>query len=193
MRKNRVPSLGRKDPLQKEMATTPVFLPGKFLDIPWNSLPGQRSWVGCSPVQFSCSVVTPWTAACQTSLSIINSQSLLRLMPIESVMPSNLSPSVVPFSSHLQSSPASGSFPVSQLFTPGGQSIGASSSASVLPTNIQDWFPLGWTFWISLQPVSAPLLLWVCPTCYRSWPLLLLLAPAQISPTPSTISLDYLS
>ena len=61
------------------------------------------------------------------------------------------SSSVVPFSSHLQSFPASGSFPMSQLFTWGGQSIGISASASVLPMNIQDWFPLGWTLWISLQ------------------------------------------
>ena len=57
--------------------------------------------------------------------------------------------SVIPFSSCLQSFPASGSFPVSRLFTSGGQSIGASASASVLL--IQDWFPLGWTGWISLQ------------------------------------------
>ena len=57
---------------------------------------------------------------------------------------------VVPFSC-LQSFPASGSFPVSQFFTSGGQSTGVSASASVLPMNIQDWFPLGWTGWISLQ------------------------------------------
>ena len=59
--------------------------------------------------------------------------------------------SVVPFSSHLQSFPASGSFQMSQFFTSGGQSIGVSASASVLPMNIQDWFPLGLTGWISLQ------------------------------------------
>ena len=59
--------------------------------------------------------------------------------------------SVVPFSSCLQSFPASGSFQMSQLFTSDGQSIGISSSASVLPMNIQDWLPLGWTGWISLQ------------------------------------------
>ena len=62
-----------------------------------------------------------------------------------------ISSSVVPFSSCLQSFSASASFPVSQLFTPGGQSIGASASASVLPMNIRDWSPLGWTGWISLQ------------------------------------------
>ena len=62
-----------------------------------------------------------------------------------------ISSSVIPYSSHLQSFPASGSFPMSQLFTTGGQSIGVSASASVLPMNIQDWFPLGYTGLISLQ------------------------------------------
>ena len=59
--------------------------------------------------------------------------------------------SVVPFSSCLQSFPASGSFQMSQFFTSSGQSTWVSASASVLPVNIQDWFPLGWTGWISLQ------------------------------------------
>ena len=62
-----------------------------------------------------------------------------------------ISSSVISFSSCLQSFPASGSFPLSQFFTSGGQSIGVSASASVLPMNIQDWFPLGLTGWISLQ------------------------------------------
>ena len=62
-----------------------------------------------------------------------------------------ISSSFVPFSFHLQSFPISGSFPKSQFFTPCGQSIGISASASVLPMSIQDWFPLGWTGWISLQ------------------------------------------
>ena len=62
-----------------------------------------------------------------------------------------ISSSVFPFSSSLQSFPASGSFQTSQLFTSGGQSIGVSASASVLPVNTQDWSPLGWTGWISLQ------------------------------------------
>ena len=61
------------------------------------------------------------------------------------------SSSVVPFSSHLQSFPASGSFQMSQFFASGGQSIGVSALASVLSINVQDWFPLGWTGWISLQ------------------------------------------
>ena len=63
----------------------------------------------------------------------------------------DISSSVVPFSSCPQSLPASGSFPMSQPFAWGGQSIGVSASASVLPTNTQDWSPLGWTGWISLQ------------------------------------------
>ena len=62
-----------------------------------------------------------------------------------------ISSSVVPFSSCLQSFPASEFFPVIQFFASGVQSIGASASSSVLPMNIQDWFPLGWTSWISLQ------------------------------------------
>ena len=62
-----------------------------------------------------------------------------------------ISSSVVPFSSCPQSFPASGSFQMSQLFASGGQSIGVSASTSVLPMNSQDWSPLGWTGWISLQ------------------------------------------
>ena len=93
--------------------------------------------------------MTPWTAAHQASLSITNSRSLLKLMSLESVMPSNhfilcsllllpwIFPSIRVFST--------------QFFTSGGQSIGVSASTSVLPMNIQGWFPLGWAGWISLQ------------------------------------------
>ena len=97
--------------------------------------------------------VTPWTAACQASLSITNSLSLLKLMSIESITDGhpNILSSVVPFSSCLQSSPASGSFPMSLFFASGGQNIGVSASALVLPMNTQDWSPLEWTGWISLQ------------------------------------------
>ena len=72
-------------------------------------------------------------------------------MSTESVMPSNHLILCLPFSSCPQSFPASGSFPMSQLFASDGQSIGVSASASVLPMNIYDWSPLGWTGWISLQ------------------------------------------
>ena len=94
---------------------------------------------------------TSWTAARQASLSITNSRSLLKLMSTESVMPSNHFIPVIPFASRLQSFPESGSIPVSQFFASGGQSIGVSASASVLPMNIQDWFPLELTGMISLQ------------------------------------------
>ena len=93
---------------------------------------------------------TSWIAAHQASLSITNSRSLLKLMSIESLMPSNNLILVIPFSSCLQSFPASGSFPVSQFFASGGQRFGVSASASILPMNIQSWFPLGWTGLISL-------------------------------------------
>ena len=92
---------------------------------------------------------TPWTAACQASLSITNSWSLLKLMSIESGMHPTISSPVVPFSSCLYSFPTSGSFPMSWHLN-GGQSVEGSASASVLPINIQNWFPLGWTGWISL-------------------------------------------
>ena len=93
---------------------------------------------------------TPWTADNEASLSITISQSSLKLMSIESVMPT-ISSSFVPFSSCLQSFPASGSFQMSHLFASGGQSIGVSAWASVLPMNIQDWYPLWWTGLITLQ------------------------------------------
>ena len=94
--------------------------------------------------------VAPWTAAPQASLSFTNSQSLFKLMSIESVMPSNhlilcrpllLLPSIFPRIRVFQ---------MSQLFASGGQSIEVLASTSVFPVNIQDWSPLGWTGWISL-------------------------------------------
>ena len=115
-----------------------------------------KTFFSCySSVQFSFSLrpslCDPVDCSHQASLSITNSQSLLNLMSIELVMPSTISSSVVPFFCCLQSFSASGSFQVSQFFAPGGQRIGVSALASVLPTNIQDWFPLGWTGLISLQ------------------------------------------
>ena len=89
--------------------------------------------------------VTPWTAACQASLSITNSRSLLKLMSLSRWCHPTSSSSVVPFSSCLQSFPESGFFQMSQLFTSGGQNIGVSASTLVCPMNIQDWFPLGCT------------------------------------------------
>ena len=85
------------------------------------------------------------------SLSCTMSQNLLRFMSIEVVVLSNHFISAAPFSFCLQSFPASRSFPMSWFFTSGGKSIEASASASVLPKNIQGWFPLGLTAWISFQ------------------------------------------
>ena len=93
---------------------------------------------------------TTWTAAHQASLSITNSRSPPKLMSISRWCHPTISSSVVPFSSCLQSFPASASFSMSQLFASSGPSTGISASTSSLPMNIQDWFPLGWTGWISL-------------------------------------------
>ena len=97
---------------------------------------------------------TPWIAARQASLSITNSQRSLRLT--SNVMPSSHLILHRPLLLLTQSLPASKSFPMSQLFSWGGQSIGVSASASVLPMNTQDWSPLGWTGWISLQSKGLP-------------------------------------
>ena len=94
--------------------------------------------------------VTPWTAVCRASLSITNSQSFLKFMSIVSVMPSNylifchplLLPSIFP---------SIKVFPNESSLHSSGQSFGTSTLASVLPVNIKDWSPLGWTGWISLQ------------------------------------------
>ena len=109
----------------------------------------------CYSLQFSHSLVSdslsPWTAAHHASLSITKSLSPPKPMSIESVMPSNHLILCVPFSFCPQSFPASGSFQMSQFFASGGPSIEVSASTSVLPMNTQDWSPLGWTGWISLQ------------------------------------------
>ena len=87
---------------------------------------------------------TPWTTARQASLSITNTRGHPNPCPSSWWCHSTISSSVIPFSSCPQSFPESGSFQMSQLFTSGGQSIGVSASASVLPMNTQDWSPLGW-------------------------------------------------
>ena len=104
--------------------------------------PSQSSFSSVQSLSHVRLFATPWTAARQASLSIINSWSLLKLMSFESVMPSNHLILCYPLFSHLQSCPASGSFPVSQFFTSGGQIIGTSASASIHPMNIKGWFPL---------------------------------------------------
>ena len=94
---------------------------------------------------------TPWTAARQTSCSSPTPGVYSNSCPLSWWCHPTISSSVDPFSSHLQSFAASGSFQMRQLFTSGGQSIGVSASGSVLPPNIQNWLPLGWTGWISLK------------------------------------------
>ena len=95
--------------------------------------------------------VTPWTAAPRLPYPSPSPGVGSNSCPLSPCCHPTISSSIIPFSSCLQSFSASGSFPVSQLFTSGGPSIGASASASVPPMNIQDWFPLGLTCWISLQ------------------------------------------
>ena len=94
--------------------------------------------------------VTPWTTARQASLFITNSGVHPNPCPLSRWWHPAISSSIVPFSSCPQSLPASGSFPMSQLFAWCGKSIGVLASTSVLSMNTQDWSPLGWTDWISL-------------------------------------------
>ena len=94
---------------------------------------------------------TPWTAEHQASLSITNSRSLLKFMSIEMMRPSSHLVLCHPLLLLPQSFPESGSFPMSHFFPSGDQSIGVSASASVLPMNIQGWFPLGLIGLISLK------------------------------------------
>ena len=104
--------------------------------------------------QFSHSVrfsVTPWTAARQASLSIVTPGVYSDSCPLSRWCHPTISSSVIPFSSRLQSFPASGSFQMGRFFASGGQSIGVSASTSDFPMNTQDSSPLGWTGWISLQ------------------------------------------
>ena len=123
----------------------------------WNGNNGRNSmkWTRTCSGQFSHSVVsnsaTPSIAARQASLSITNSGVYPNSCASSQWCHPAISSSVVPFSSYLQSLPASGTFPRSQLFAWGGQSTGVSASASVLPMHTQDWCSLGWTGWISSQ------------------------------------------
>ena len=111
----------------------------------------QLSWV-----HFSCSVMFDYLQRHGLQLARPPCLSLTtgvypNSCPLSQWCHATISSSVIPFLSCLQSFPASGSFPVSQFFPSAGQSIGVSASTSVLPMNTQDWSPLGWTGWISLQ------------------------------------------
>ena len=133
-----------------------ILLLKTFKNIFWRSwnLSLLKSHISFSSVQLlscACLFATPWTTAYQASLSNINSQSPHKPMSLSWWCHPIISSSVVSFSSCPQSFPASGCFQMSQFLAWGGQSIGVSTSASVLPMSTQDWSPLGWTGWISFQ------------------------------------------
>ena len=102
-------------------------------------------------------VPVSWKNMSYSKISSVQSLSGVWLLPCSNSCPltqwchPTISSSVIPFSSHLQSFPAAESFQMSQFFASGAQSIGVQASASVIPMNIQDWFPLGFTGWISLK------------------------------------------
>jgi len=126
------------------------IIPGKLLELSYKKLfwKKEKSCLVVKKLQFSSVhllsrirlFATPWTVAHQASLSITNSEfTQTHVHYVSDIQPSH---PVIAFSSRLQSFPASESFPMSQFFASGGQSIGVSASLSVLPMNIQDWFPL---------------------------------------------------
>ena len=122
--------------------------PFRPLKITWTTSPNLSMYQSVQSLSCVWLFATPWITARQASLSITNSQSLLKLMSIELVMPSSHLILCHPLPLLPPIPPESGSFPMSQLFTWSGQSTGV--SASILPMNTQDWSPLGWTGWISL-------------------------------------------
>ena len=119
---------------------------------------------------------TPWTVARQASLPSPSPRACSNSSPLSQWCHPTISSSVVPFSSCLQSFPASGSFLISRLSESGGQSIGA--SASVLPVNIQDWFPLGLTCLISLFDQQGVIMLFslnIYQLCIFSFKIILII------------------
>ena len=132
-----------------------IFLIKIFFVLSFVLLSFTRIYLGFVAVQYLSHVwlfVTPWTAACQASLSFTIPWVCSVSCSLSQWCHPTISSSVVSFSSCPQSFPASGSFPVSRLLASGGQSIGASDSASVFPVNIHSRFPLGLTGLISFQP-----------------------------------------
>ena len=126
------------------------------MPLPKKAIPGITPDVQFSSVQFSRSVMSDSSQPhgpqhtrppCPSPTPRVHPNS----SPWSRWCHPTISTSVIPFSSCPQSFPASGCFPMSQLFTSGGQRIGVSASTSVLPMHIQDWSPLGWTGWISMQ------------------------------------------
>ena len=149
----------------EQMKRTILLIPGKnyFHPNPLNFfcefkiiLENQRTDILMFSVQFSHSVMSDslWPHGLQHAILPCPSptpRTCSNSCPLSQWFHPTISSSAVSFSSHLQSFQASGSFPVGHFFASGGQSIGVSASASVLPMYTQDWFPLGWTGWISLK------------------------------------------
>ena len=140
--------------------------PWKEFRVESEALLPQGNWWNRSLDQFSSVPLSDWLTVSQSPVWTLQPHGLQHTRPpypspsaracsnscpLSRWCHPTISSSVIPFSSCLQSFPASGSFPVSQFFASGGQSIGVSASTSVLPMNIQDWSPLEWTGWISLQ------------------------------------------
>ena len=155
-------------------------MPHLLNHLPWGRCMAGQGWgSSISSVQFSCSVMSyslqhhePQHARppCPSTTPGVQPNSC----PLSWWCHPPVSSSVVPFSFCPQSFPASGSFQMSQLFTSGGQSIGVSASASVLSMNIQDWSPLEWTGWISLQSkhqyfAKHPQVIWLGPKAKNDW------------------------
>ena len=166
----RVQSVGLEDPWRRKWQPILVFLPGYSMDRgPWQiTVHGvAKSWKRLSDwahttilltvftsVQSLSHVqlfATPWTTACHVPRPSPTPGACSNSRLLSWWCHPTISTSVIPFSSCLQSFPASGSFPMSQLFASGGQNIGVSASASVFLMNIQDWFPWGLTGLISLK------------------------------------------
>ena len=154
--------------LDQKLNPSSPALTGRFL----TTGPPGKSSVSQSVVQLLSHVqffVTPWNALgrharplCPSPIPGVYSNSC----PSSTWCHPTISSSVVPFSSRLLSFPTSGSFPMSQFFASGDQSSGVSASASVLPMNIQDWFLLGWTGWISLQSKGLSRVFYISVKCY---------------------------
>ena len=133
-----------------------VWSPGERMNMSRETSRGQQSWAN-APIQLSsvaqsCRTLRPGGLQyARPPCPSPTPEAYLNSCPSSRWCRPTVASSVIPFSSCLQSFPASRFFPMSQFFASCGQSIGVSASASVLPMNIQDWFPLGWTGWISLQ------------------------------------------
>ena len=140
----------------------------------------------CCVTELCLTICDPMTAACQAPCPSLSTRVCSDSCPLSQWCCLTISSSAAPFSFCLQSFPASGSFPKSQLFASGGQSVGASASTSVLSMNIQSWFPLGLTGLISLQSTGH----WRAFSSTMVWRHQLFDAQPLYGPTLSSIPLE---